>query len=105
VNHLNDTAGLYRNETIAPRLAVRLQGNSPNTRGIGAKIKLSGGPVPQSQEMICAGRYLSCDDTIRMFAAGANPAATLTIEVTWRNGTVSLVSNAQPNRLYEINEA
>ena len=24
----------------------------------------------QSQEMICGGRYLSCDDTMRVFAAG-----------------------------------
>jgi len=104
VNHLNDAAGIYRNESIAPRVAVRLKGRAPNTRGIGAKIKLLGGPVPQSQEMMCGGRYLSCDDTIRMFAAGkANNG--MSLEVTWRNGTVSLVRDVQPNRIYEIDEA
>src|SRR5258706_584521 len=56
VNHLNDTPGLYRNESAAPRVAVRLKGKAPNTRGIGAKIKFLGGPVPPSQEMICVGR-------------------------------------------------
>ena len=49
---------LYRNESIAPRVAVRLRGRAPNTRGIGAKVKLTGGAVPeQSQEIQwkCAG--------------------------------------------------
>src|SRR5205814_691556 len=46
VNHLDDCPGLYRNETAAPRVAVRLKGRPPNTRGLGAKIKFLGGPVP-----------------------------------------------------------
>jgi hypothetical protein len=104
VNHLNDAAGIYRNDAPAPRLGVRLKGRPPNTRGIGAKIKVLGGAVPmQSQEIICGGRYLSCDDAMRTFACGA--ATTLTIEVAWRSGLRSVVSNAQPNRLYEIDEA
>ncbi len=104
VNTLNDAAGIYRNETVAPRVAVRLKGKAPNTRGIGAKIKFSGGPVPQSQEMICGGRYLSGDDNERVFAAG-NPSNRFTIEVTWRNGARSSVSDARPNYLYEIDES
>jgi len=60
VNNLNQAVGVYRNECRAPRVAVRLRGRAPNTRGIGAKIWLYGGAVPmQSQEMICGGRYLS----------------------------------------------
>src|SRR5204863_3845311 len=35
VNHLNDNGGIYRNESAAPRVAVRLKGKTPNTRGIG----------------------------------------------------------------------
>jgi hypothetical protein len=50
---------LYRNDSIAPRLAVRLKGLPPNTKGIGAKIKVLGGAVPaQAQEIQCGGRYL-----------------------------------------------
>jgi hypothetical protein len=33
VNHLNDNGGIYRNESTAPRVAVRLKGKAPNTRG------------------------------------------------------------------------
>ncbi|HEY2953563.1 MAG TPA: VCBS repeat-containing protein [Verrucomicrobiae bacterium] len=103
VSCLNAPPLIYRNESDAPRLGVRLKGKPPNTRGIGAKIKVLGGPVPQSQEMICGGRYLSCDDAMRTFAGGH--ATNLTIEVTWRNGTRSLVSGAKPDHIYEVDEA
>src|SRR5262249_45446308 len=95
--------GLYRNDTIAPRLAVRLRGQAPNTAGIGAKITVRGGPVTQSQEMICGGRYLSSDEPLRVFAAG-NASSKLTIEVAWRSGRKSVVRDVKPNCLYEIEE-
>ncbi|MEE1551211.1 MAG: VCBS repeat-containing protein, partial [Nitrospinaceae bacterium] len=45
VNRLESEAGVYRNDSNAPRIAVRLRGDSPNTQGIGSKVKLLGGPV------------------------------------------------------------
>ena len=103
INNLNGPAAILRNDSPAPRVAVRLKGKAPNTRGIGARIKVTGGPVPQSQEMICGGRYLSCDDAMRVFAAGTT-TNDLTIEVIWRSGTRSLVQ-ARPNHVYEIDES
>jgi len=41
----------------------------PNAQGIGARIRLIGGSITQSQEMICGGRYLSGDQAMRVFAA------------------------------------
>src|SRR5207244_4825603 len=83
VNNLNGVCGVYRNDSIAPRVAVRLKGLPPNTQGIGAKIKLLGGAVSvQSEEVICGGRYLSGDDPMRVFAAGA-PTNQMRIEVGW----------------------
>ncbi len=103
VNRLNEVATLLRNEASAPRVAIRLRGAAANTRGIGARLRLLGGPVTQSQEMISGGRYLSCDDTMRTFAAGA-PGASLTLEVVWRTGRRSTVPDLQPGRIYEIIE-
>ena len=94
INNSNDPASIYRNNCPAPRIAVRLKGNAPNTFGIGARIKVG----EQSQEMISGGRYLSSDESLRCFAARD------TIEVTWRNGARTLISNAQPNQLYELQE-
>jgi hypothetical protein len=74
-----------------------------NTRGIGARIVVTGGPVFQSQVMVCGGRYLSSDDPMRVFAAGSLTNQ-LRIEVTWPSGKSSLVIGASPNCLYEISE-
>jgi hypothetical protein len=104
-NDLNNEAGVYRNEGILPRVAVRLRGAAANTRGIGAKIWLYGGAVPaQSQEMICGGRYLSCDDAMRVFAAGS-VTNRMRLEVWWRSGKRSVVEGVRANREYEIDEA
>jgi len=102
-NDLNAAPGLFRNDTAAPRIAVRLAGRAPNTRGIGGRIKILGGPVTQSQEIIAGGRYLSSDDPMRVFAASAG-ATNLTIEVTWRDGRKTVVKDARPNRIYEVRE-
>ncbi len=104
INRLNNAAGLYRNDSPAPRLAVRLAGTPPNTRGVGARITVQGGPVTQSQEMIAGGRYVSGDDFLRVFAAGA-PTNRLRLEVAWRDGTRTEVEDARPNRLYEVSQA
>lgn len=104
LNNLNGPAGIYRNNSRAPRVAVRLKGLAPNTKGIGAKITLLGGAVPsQSQQIVCGGRYLSSDDPMRAFAAGT-ATNKLTIQVDWRSGKRSIIP-AQANWLYEIDEA
>lgn len=124
VNNNNAVAGVYRNESAAPRLAVRLKGLAPNTRGVGARIKVwssgfsrapeakgssgilpaeAGSPYLQIQEMISGGRYCSSDDTVRMFACRGVTAG-LTIEVLWRSGKRSVVTNVLANHAYEIDE-
>jgi hypothetical protein len=103
VNNLNDAAGVYRNNSSAPRLGVRLRGKAPNTFGIGARIEVHGGPVTQSQEMMCGGKYLSCDEPMRAFAAGTETNV-LTVRVSWLSGKQTIVSNAAPNYIYEVSE-
>jgi hypothetical protein len=105
MNCLGSNALLYRNESAQPRVAVRLKGSPPNTQGIGALVSLRGGAVPfQSQEIVSGGRYLSGDDPVRVFAAGSLTNR-MSIEVAWRSGKHSLISNVLPNCLYEIQES
>jgi len=54
--------------------------------------------------VICGGRYLSCDDAMRVFAAGTETNR-MRIEVRWRSGKRSLVEGVRANREYEIDEA
>ncbi len=103
INRLGAPAALMRNDATAPRLAVRLAGRGHNTAGIGARIRVLGGPVPeQSREVTAGGLYLSGADQEYAFAAGTDTA--LTIEVRWRSGAVSKVDGARGGRLYEIKE-
>lgn len=104
VNSFNGPAEIYRNNVTASRVEVRVKGLAPNTQGIGAKIKLLSGAVPvQSAEVMTGGLYLSGSDPVRVFGAGQSTS--MTIEVTWRNGRVSIVDEVKPNRIYEIDEA
>ncbi len=109
VNELNGAVGVYRNEGTAPRVAVRLRGRGGNTGGntggIGARITLRGGAVSlQSREVLAAGRYLSSDDGLRVFAAGTGGGGGMRLEVRWRSGRTSVVDGVVANRLYEIDE-
>ena len=103
VNRLNGPPAVFRNNASAPRVAVRLRGQPPNTAGAGSKIRVLGGPVPvQQKEIVLGGTYLSGSDPLATFAAGA--ASELTIEVDWRRGAHSVVHGVRPNREYEIIE-
>ena len=104
INNMNDAATILRNDAQAPRLGVRLKGAGGNTRGIGARIKVVGGPVAQSQEVIAGGRYLSSDDSQRTFAATLSGSKSLTVEVRWRSGRMTTLTNIEPNRLLLVEE-
>jgi len=103
INNLNSPATLLRSNSGSPRVAIRLKGAASNTTGIGAKIRFVGGPTDQQQEMIGAGRYLSGDEPMRVFAAGSN-LIDGRIEVRWRSGRTTTVNGVKANRLYEIEE-
>ncbi len=104
VNRMNRAAGIYRNESPARRLAVKLKGNQSNIQGIGARITVTGGPTIQTQEITSGGRYVSGDEPARTFAAGSGTNKFM-IEVRWRSGRRSVIDRALANHLYEIDEA
>lgn len=100
--NLGEAAGLYRNDSTAPRVAVSLRGAGGNTHGIGARILIEGGPVFQSQEMMAGGRYLSGDQALRVFAT--QPDQPVTVEVRWPGGKCSRLNSVPPNSHVEVLE-
>ncbi len=104
INTFNSEALIYRNRSAAGRVAVRLKSSGNNTQGIGARVRFYGGPVVQEQEIISGGRYVSGDDPMRVFAANPDnqPGS---IEVTWRSGKISRISDVRANHYYEIHES
>lgn len=104
VNRLNAQVVVLRARSAAPRLAVRLVGEAPNTRAVGATIRVLGGAAPvQTREVAVGGLYLSHSDYLASFATGE--ADSVTIEVRWRDGRRSVITGARPNREYEILQA
>lgn len=106
LNRLNATASVYENETAAPRIAVQLSGQPPNSQGIGAKVELRGGTndsVPQHDELTAGGDYLSGSAPVAMFAADPGNS-NHTIAVRWPDGTTSTVDSVKANRIYDIRQ-
>ncbi|MBN8248140.1 MAG: VCBS repeat-containing protein [Verrucomicrobia bacterium] len=106
MNNLLDAPGIYRNDTTGPRVAVRLRGAGRNTRGIGSRIRLRSATEdalsPQRRELIAGGRYLSGDEAMVTFAAGASRE--LTLEVDWPSGLRTTAAGVIPNALVELVE-
>jgi hypothetical protein len=101
VNRLDAPALVLQSGTTAPRVTVRLVGDAPNTRAVGARIKLIGGARPiQMREVTAGGLYMSHSDYDVSFAMGRADSAT--IEIDWRDGYKSTIRNVRPNRLYEV---
>lgn len=104
VNNLGSSFAVYRNNSTAGRVAVRLKGLPPNTQAIGAEVVLLDGAVPrQHQEVVSGGRYMSGSDPELVFATGAAQHG-MTLEVTWRSGRHMTVSGVDANTWYEIEE-
>lgn len=106
VSRLNDTASLFENRAAGARVGVRLVGEAPNTRSIGATVTLEGGkggPAPQQEEITAGGDYLSGSAPTVTFAA--EPERTHTLRVAWPDGTKSRIDSVRANRLYEIDQA
>ena len=104
VNRLGSPALVLRNDATAARVAVRLKGSAPNTRAVGARIKLLGGAVPmQEREDEAGGLYMSHSDYAASFAMGSSDTATLTID--WRDGRRTVISGVRPNREYEVSDS
>lgn len=103
VGRLNGPPVVYRNESAAPRVAVRLKGTAPNTRGVGALVTVRAASLPvQSGELTDGGAYLSSHEPLLSFATGRD--SSFQIEVRWRDGTLSVIDGARPNRCYEIDQ-
>ncbi len=111
---------LYRNEAAASRILVRLRSAGPNTRGIGARIRLegsggpgrSGGPATpgspgampaQVREITAGGAYLSSSEPVASFAAAADGEMVLTVD--WPDGRRTRLEGIVANREYEIDAA
>lgn len=101
-NRFNAPPGVYHNTGGADRLAVILEGNSPNTSGIGASVQVQCADLPQqTKQMSAGGSYLSSSQYMMVFAIKDQPCQ---IEIIWPLGQNSIIQVSEGNRLYVIEE-
>jgi hypothetical protein len=110
VNNINATAFVYEN--VAPStgdeslhyLQIRLQGETPNQRGIGTKLIVSaGGQRQHVYHSPYRGYMSSMDDRIHF---GLGPARTVdSLEVHWPDGRAQVLTDLQTDRLLIVKQA
>ncbi|PPK86536.1 VCBS repeat protein [Neolewinella xylanilytica] len=104
VNNLNQPAFLYRNETTDGNyLQVALQGQAPNTQGIGAKVTIEVNDTVQVQEYFPNRGYLSSGPPLLHFGLGA-AAQVQSLRVNWANGLVSTYEDVPANQRLTVTQ-
>jgi enediyne biosynthesis protein E4 len=96
MNNLGSAASIYRNNSTAPRILVRVQGKHRNRYGIGSTISVVG-QFPQTQEIIAGGAYLSGGAPERTFAVSAETV----VLIRSRSGETRRIA-VHPNHRYQI---
>jgi hypothetical protein len=87
VNNLRSPVALYRNDSSAPRVAVRLKGEGANTQGVGSKVKLLNGSVPMQSQGSCRWRPLhGWFGSPACLRGWKREGVNVSLEVTWRSG-------------------
>lgn len=81
---------LYRNNGagVGHHLVVTLAGPSPNTQGIGARVRVTIGEQTQMREIRAGSNYVSQDPAVAHFGLGAATVVDL-LSVTWPDGEVT----------------
>ncbi|MEO8109050.1 MAG: VCBS repeat-containing protein [Ginsengibacter sp.] len=103
VNNINEEAGIYRNNAKKlfnnnNYLKIKLQGNSKNMDGIGAKIKLYCGKNVYYQEQMPVRGFQSSVDHVLNFGIGKNKEIDSLI-VVWPDDKMQKLYSIQPNKL------
>lgn len=107
INNINAPAFIYRNEsrqqTGAHYLQIKLQGQTGNTRGIGAKVICYTNAGPQYAEQMPSRGYLSTVSSTLHFGLGEQTNID-SIRIIWLSGKEQLLHNTKADQLLVIDE-
>jgi hypothetical protein len=106
VNNNNQAAQLLRNDggNASSWLQLRLVGGpTSNRNGFGARVRVIGGGLTQTDQARSGSSYLSQSDTRLHFGLGTYVGA-VDVEVRWPSGTVDTVRGVKPKQVLTITE-
>jgi hypothetical protein len=105
INHLNETAGIYKNNTSRKNfLKISLSGSQANTYGIGAKVTLTSEGKTQALEQQPVRGFQSSVSPILHFGLGESNQID-SIQVVWPNGQSELLTTIAANQTLEIKQS
>ncbi len=96
-NNLNDPASIYRNNSAANYISIKLKGPVKNPMAIGAKVYIKNDQKEQVKELYLARGYESSVTSILSFGLG-NSATESQVQVVWPDGKTSLLNDVKPNQ-------
>lgn len=103
VANLNEPPSVYRNNSTANGMLVRLRGTHSNRNGFGAEVSLHAADAKQVQQVYPVAGFQSCQESIVHFGLG-EAAKNLRLTIRWPSGIVQELDNLQGGRLYEVEE-
>jgi hypothetical protein len=109
VNNMDEQAGIYRNnlEKFSPdnkSVKFVLKGEAPNTRGIGARVRLYRGAFTDERELQPVRGFQSGVDFTLHFGLGGNAAIDSAV-VVWHSGKYQRLSGIAAGQTVELRES
>jgi len=105
INHLNETAGIYKNTTENKNyLKISLLGNDPNSKGIGAKVTVNTKGKSQTLEQQPVRGFQSSVSPILHFGLGTFDQID-SIQIDWPTGQSQVLRNITGNQTLEIKQS
>ncbi len=100
-NNINSEATIYNNQSIEKLgnsfCKIKLQGESQNTFGIGAKVILKANGVEQTQQLMPTRGFMSAVEPLLTFGLGKNVQTIDTVKVIWESGKVQILTKVKAN--------
>ena len=108
VNNENAEAFVYRNMTSERKqahfLKIKLEGNSPNTFGIGSRVTLFSGPMRQVLEQMPTRGFQSSVDPVLNFGLGKDTKVD-SLVVWWPSMKMQVLHNIQADQTLTLRQA
>ncbi|MGM0506225.1 MAG: VCBS repeat-containing protein [Bacteroidota bacterium] len=107
VNNVNQEAFIYRNNTVGLEpekgwLRVRLNGEEPNTMGVGAGVELVSGEKRIYGEQLLQRGFQSSVDPVLHFGLGFGVNRVDKLVVYWPDGRQSILTNLESNQRVDV---
>jgi hypothetical protein len=101
VSNVNQPCLVYQNNTTNKTLKIKLEGNSPNTGAIGAKVYVYTGESMQYQQVNPSRGFQSSVENTLVFGLGADPKAD-SVRVVWPDNRTTLVLRPAAGELLRL---